>query len=197
MIYWAQLANSITMISPFVSWLYHRRKSRILRKHTTLHVSRLMIVHIPISVLYHGFAAFGIMKPVYGVLKAADLSLIHLHAMVVARLLWGKQRVDYNHGQKHAGQYHAMMCILRASETLNILSIYKICRAKENILMRLCSLYLSGACTLPMEKKCSEVAMVGLISSSLYALDDRLKNTGHAMFHIVLGYLHHITISML
>lgn len=184
---WYELANAVTMISPLICWLYHRRTAK--RHHNVRQLHRFMIVHIPISVAYHGFSAIGVHHKTIGLLRIVDLALIQIHALLATSALWSKQRQHYL-----GAICRPRRMAFRLSQALNIQVASQLAFGTEHMVLRLGSLYLSAFCTVPFEPAYKPLTVVGIVSSMLYITDTYFHGLGHPTFHILLGYFHHLTI---
>lgn len=172
MIIFSELANALSMLSPLVCWFRHRRR----HAHTRLH--KMMIVHIPISALYHLSCALPRCKAgvavVRRVLRIADLVLIHVFSLTAA---------------EDAGT------VPRAAKAYNGLCIYRTVRGHDDTLLRLGAVstcayfglrhYASKSRS--EKKKVMQLCSTGTLACALYVLDAHLHHVGHSLFHVVLG----------
>jgi len=192
-IVWPQFANAITMVSPLISWFHHRiRMKNTSKKKNKLEVTRLLLVHIPISFGYHMLSAFSVVNNIRTLFKIADLSLIHIYALKASNALRNK-RLSITYG----GESNINATLCKASSIMNSICVMRIVSGHEDTLARVLSLYICTYNALKKEPKLTEISKVGAVSSILFIFDEHLMHMGHPTFHIVLGYLHHQILSLL
>ena len=178
MIIWTQIANAVSMISPFVSMLFHRKKNENLSIHKSK-ATRLLSIHIPISFCYHLISAFNNHRRIRNILKIADLSLIHYYAIRVCEYFHHKRKAYYK------------TYLTKISLCLNSICIIRVCQGHEDTFTRIIGLYICSYNALKDEKGINEIIIIGSVSSALFYFDEHLNNIGHSLFHILLGLLHH------
>jgi len=172
-IVWTQIANAVSMLSPLMAWWHHRKN-----KAGTCGLTRTMICHIPVSFMYHLVSGFGLRGLVRQVLKALDLSLIHIYAVQTSCALM--QRMP-------------KAPLTNFPTMLNFYCVFRVCQGHEDTGVRMTSLYLCSHTAmrhLQWSKK-KQVVLIGGLSSAFFYFDDRLGDWGHSIFHIMLGRLHH------
>lgn len=178
MIIWTQIANAISMISPLVSMLFHRKKNDNLSIHKHK-ATRLLSIHIPISFCYHLISAFNSHFRIRSILKIADLSMIHYYALKVCEYFHHKRNIYYK------------TRLTKISLCLNSLCIIRVCQGHEDTFTRIIGLYICSYNALKDEQGLNEIIIIGSVSSALFYFDEHLNNVGHSLFHILLGLLHH------
>jgi hypothetical protein len=178
MIIWAQIANAVSMISPLVSMLFHRKKNDNLSVHKNK-ATRLLSIHIPISFCYHLISALNSHFRIRSILKIADLSMIHYYALTVSELFHHKRNVYYK------------TQLTKISQCVNSLCIIRVCQGHEDTFLRIIGLYICSYNALKDEQGLKEIIIIGSVSSALFYFDDHFNNIGHSLFHILLGLLHH------
>jgi FlaA1/EpsC-like NDP-sugar epimerase len=180
MIIWTQIANAVSMISPLICMLFHRKSYKT--KNDINHKSkatRLLSIHIPISFCYHFISAFDRFFHLRNVLKIADLSMIHYYALRISQYFHQKRKVNIQ------------TPLSKMSLCINSICIVRVCQGHEDTLTRIIGLYLCSYNALKDEENVSEIITIGSISSALFYFDEHLNNIGHSLFHIMLGLLHH------
>lgn len=186
MVIWTQIANAVTMISPLISWLHHRRKPK--DKNVTgckRNITRLLLCHIPVSFCYHLLSAFTCPTSIRYIFKVADLSMIHYYALKVSTCF-------------HIKNNRTEQRLTTVSQCMNSVCIMRVCQGHEDTLMRIIGLYLCSYDALKDEHKAvPKIALLGGVSSLLFYYDDKLFNLGHPMFHVMLGFLHHEILKLL
>lgn len=186
MIIWTQIANAVSMISPFISMLFHKKlnndRTSISHKHKA---TNLLSIHIPISFCYHLVSAFNRFLRIRRILKIADLSMIHFYALRISQLFHQKRKI--------IAQTH----ISNISLCLNSLCIIRVCQGHEDTFARIVGLYICSYNALRNEENLQEIILIGTVSSALFYFDDHLNNLGHSLFHILLGLLHHNILKLL
>jgi hypothetical protein len=83
---------------------------------------------------------------------------------------------------------------------LNSFCIVRISSGKDDIIIRMITILVSGNYALSPYKRHNEYKYVlrnGGASLLLYLFDDKFNNLGHSLFHILLGYLHHDVFKLL
>lgn len=178
MIIWTQIANAISMISPLVSMIFHKKKNDNVSIHKDK-ATKLLSIHIPISFCYHLVSAFNSHFRVRQILKIADLSMIHYYALRIC---------EYFHQKRNV--YHKTR-LTKLSFCINSLCIIRVCQGHEDTFTRLMGLYICSYNALKDEQGLNEIIIIGSVSSALFYFDDHLNNMGHSLFHILLGLLHH------
>lgn len=179
-IVWTQIANAFTMISPLVAWWHHRKKNRNKECHKLLRLRRTLIVHIPVSFMYHFISGLNVNGCVRALLKRCDLSLVHVYALQACKTIKSLQG-------------NGSLRLAKLSFLLNSYCITRVCRGYEDTKLRMSSLYI---CTHDAIKhvKCTRtkwcMIILGISSSALFYFDEQLMRMGHSMFHILLGFLH-------
>lgn len=175
MIVWTQIANAFTMISPLVAWWHHRKREKeccALKR-----LRRTMIVHIPISFLYHLISGLNIIGCKRGFFKVCDLVLVHVYTLQACHMI----------KQTPVSTMHLPLL-------LNTYCITRVCRGYEDTKLRMCSLYVCTHDAL-RKVKCMRskrrLVALGVSSSMLFYFDNKLMNIGHPLFHVLLGFLHH------
>jgi hypothetical protein len=185
MFLWFELANAITMLSPFAAWQRHRKK----HKHKRMH--KLLGIHIPISMMYHFCCStpFRICTYVRPHLRILDLCCIHIYAVVAAHDIKKHLRPDLQcHGRKWR-----LICIHPSIvKAWNVTCIWRIFRGHEDKFTRILAVYLCAQnglqqCTRSTKDK---VMFLGSLSSWLYTHDTSLYKCGHSLFHLLLGSIH-------
>lgn len=176
-----QLSNAFTMISPLITWLFHRKKSLGLKHKAT----RLLLIHIPISFLYHLVSAFNTPVMIVRIFKAADLSLIHIYTVKLCNFFVVKNNIC-----KQSRLY-------KFSVFLNTVCIIRVCDGHEDTIMRMVGLYICSYNALKNEPNRNDIALTGFVASSFFYFDDYLLNMGHSLFHLTLGLLHHKVLCLL
>jgi hypothetical protein len=182
-IVWTQIANAFTMISPLIAWWHHRGTKR----QNECRLRRTMIIHIPISFLYHMISGLNVRGCVRALLRTCDLSLVHVYALQACKTI----KKVHNNGSLHLSKVSK---VSKVPLLLNSYCITRVCRGYEDTKLRMSSLYL---CTHDAIKhvKCSRkkwrLVMLGVSSSALFYFDKQMMSMGHCMFHILLGFLHH------
>jgi len=173
----SELANAFSMLSPLVCWFRQRRQ------HSQRKMHKMMIVHIPISIMYHVVCAIPSMrhKVVRRLLKITDLVLIHVFSLTAA-----KEIHDVVGHVVHVG------AVARLPRSLNTLCIYRISRGNEDKWLRLAAVYSCVHYGLKHNKnkrKQLQIYAIGTLACTFYLLDAKLYNFGHSLFHVVLGVL--------
>lgn len=175
---WTQIANAFSMISPLIAWWSKRRHRAIDIKW----LRRTLIIHIPISFLYHLTSAFHIQGLTRNILKSCDLSLVHVYALQASCAIRNKLT-------EFSFKPHKP----KVSMVVNIFCIMRVCKGHEDTRLRMSSLYICGHDVvrhIGNHKHTPKLIVLGVSSSLLFYFDDSLKNMGHSMFHILLGLLH-------
>lgn len=192
MVRWTEIANAITMLSPLICWWRHRHRSK--HHHTEVRaLHRWMIIHIPVSFLYHSLGAFLDNLAIIYFLRKIDFTMIQVHAIVATGAVWRKQWRMRQRAQPQQVISVIRRVFFRASLCQNVRVLVKLwVHQTNNTFERLGSLYLICACTIPYEETCKQLVGVGTLSSMLYIMDDYMFGFGHPSFHIILGYLHHL-----
>lgn len=179
---WTQIANAFSMISPFIAWWSHRRNQDSKNKHLK-RLRRTLIIHIPISFLYHFTSALGIQGLTRNILKSCDLSLVHLYALQARSAITDNvSRFSITSQEKP-----------KLSTLLNLYCVVRVCKGYEDTRLRMTSLYACGHDVVRHvgnHKHTKKMVVLGVSSSILFYFDESLKNMGHSMFHILLGFLH-------
>jgi hypothetical protein len=184
-IVWSQFANAMTMISPFIAWFNHRKnKSETDNK---CKITRLLLLHIPVSFCYHLMSAIQAPRKFINMLKITDLSFIHYYAMKVGKV--------FHQNKKNKLNYDIQL--YKLSNTINTLCIIRVCQGNDDTLLRITGLYVCSYNALRGERTINEVSVIGLLSSLLFYYDDNLNKVGHPLFHIFLGVLHHKILKLL
>lgn len=178
MVIWTQIANAISMISPLVSMLFHRKKIDCNSIHKNK-ATRLLFIHIPISFFYHLISAFNSHFRIRSILKIADLTMIHYYALKVCEYFHHKRNIYYK------------TQLTKISLCVNSLCIIRVCQGHEDTFTRMIGLYICSYNALKGEQGLNEIIIIGSVSSALFYFDDHLNNIGHSLFHILLGLLHH------
>ncbi len=190
MIIWTQVANAVSMISPFLSMLFHRRQihKEINSRKSTIHkhkATNLLSIHIPISFCYHLISAFNKFFHIRYILKIADLSMIHYYALRISHYFQQKRNI--------ITRTH----LSNISLCLNSLCIIRVCQGHEDTFTRIVGLYVCSYNALKNEENIHEIILIGTVSSALFYFDDHLNNVGHSLFHLLLGLLHHKILRLL
>ena len=178
MIIWTQIANAVSMISPLVSMLFHRKKNSNISIYKNK-ATKLLLLHIPISFCYHLISAFNSHFRLRNILKIADLSMIHYYALKVCEYFHHKRKIYYK------------TQLTKISLCINSLCIIRVCQGHEDTFTRMIGLYICSYNALKDEQGINEIIIIGSVSSALFYFDDYLNNVGHSLFHILLGLLHH------
>jgi hypothetical protein len=187
MFLWFELANAITMLSPFAAWQRHRKKHKQKRMH------KLLGIHIPISMIYHVCcsAPLRICTFVRPHLRVLDLCCIHIYAVVAAHDIKKHLRPDVlcNCNSDTKKWIRVRPSIVKA---LNVTCIWRIFRGHEDKFTRIVAIYLCTSdglqqCTRSAKKR---VMLLGSLSSWLYTFDTSLYKCGHSLFHLLLGSIH-------
>lgn len=171
---WTQIANALTMISPLIVWFKHRNAQKECKELSCL--KHMLIIHIPVSFMYHMVSAFNTGRCIRGLLKRADLSLIHIYALKACGAIKRTQ-------------------LSKASTMLNAYCVTRVFQGYEDTKLRISSLYICTHDALRhikvVDKAKQRLIILGVTSSLLFYFDEDLKSMGHSMFHILLGFLHH------
>jgi hypothetical protein len=183
-IVWTQIANAFTMISPLIAWWHHRNTKRQKECRELFRLRRTLILHIPISFLYHMVSGLNVRRCVRGLLKACDLSLVHVYALQACKTI----KKIHGNGSLHLSK------LPRIPLLLNSYCITRVCRGYEDTKLRMSSLYICTQDAIQHVKctrtKC-RMFLLGAWSSVLFYWDEQMMRMGHSMFHILLGFLHH------
>jgi hypothetical protein len=179
-IVWTQIFNAITMISPFISWFKHRHNLRNTRTHN------LLLIHLPLSTLYHLISAFKDGCKIQKILLTLDIALIHAYSLSATNEISKCLNITYNKSELN---------ILRTSYCMNTFCIAHVSIHKNNNdinfnLTRITSLFLHSYVPLQKLNVINKLFGLGSISVLLYMFDNKLYNYGHSIFHIILGLLH-------
>lgn len=185
MIVWTQIANAVSMISPYITMLIHRKQSNKKNGSHKHKATRLLSIHIPISFCYHLISAFNKFLHLRRILKIADLSMIHYYALRVSHYFHQKRNMNM---KTH---------LSNVSLCLNSFCIIRVCQGHEDTLARMIGLYICSYNALKGEHGIHEIILIGSLSSGLFYFDDQLYHIGHSVFHVLLGLLHHKILSLL
>lgn len=183
MIIWTQIANAVSMISPLICMLFHRKTNKY-NSHKRK-ATRLLSIHIPISFCYHFVSAFNRFFRLRYVLKVADLSMIHYYALKLSQ---------YFHQKRNKS---VQTLLFKVSFCVNSICIIRVCNGHEDTFTRVVGLYICSYNALKGEENIKDILTIGSVSSVLFYFDEHLKNVGHSLFHLLLGLLHHKVLLLL
>lgn len=170
-----ELANALSMIAPMFTWLRHRRH----RSHQQTH--KLMALQIPISFFYHMSVSILGQCHLSRLLRACDITLIHIYSFVATRTVKRKTILHVNDTDK---TFEDMLLVW------NTYYIFRVCQGHDDSLVRIIGIYASSVYAVFGKKETVMLTGIGSLCSLLYIFDNRLNNMGHSLFHIALGGLY-------
>jgi hypothetical protein len=180
-----QLLNAISMACPLFVWMkkHHCHARRLFH--------RFLIVHIPLSFVYHFLQ--GVKLPIPNIekiitfLKVTDCMFVHIYTSICNRDIAIYQKINYAQSEK-VGR-----CAMYSLNTICMLKMIKqpsLIDETHFSIGRVLALGGLSLSTLRHTKQLQKGILCGSFGALLYILDPYLGNYGHCIFHIVLGNVH-------
>lgn len=176
-----QLLNALTMVSPLYVWM-RKRKSHV---NNLFH--KCLIIHIPVSFLYHLFQGLCIQGRTTQTLKVVDCIFVHLYTIICNVGITTYKKIKFTRFETYTR---------RVTHTLNMSCVLRM--VKNPILLddvlfsfeRILALGILSVSTLRHTEQCKNGCLNGLSCASLFIGDRYLAGYGHCLFHVLLGCLH-------
>jgi len=180
-----QVLNALSMVSPFLVWLQRRRGY----KHLFFH--KLLILHIPISFMYHFLQGIkdmlSISQKYIIIFKVADCVLVHGYAITCNKCIATKKQMIFSQWETiiRGGAY-----MLNGSCIVNIVHEPKLLDDVAFSMIRVMAIGVLSCSSFRHTKKRISGSGYGALCALLFIADSYMLNYGHCLFHLLLGGLH-------
>jgi hypothetical protein len=181
-----QILNALTMVSPLWVWFNKRRS----HKHLAFH--KLLILHIPVSFMYHLLQGIKGLIPISHrlivIFKVADCAMIHGYTTLCNMGITTYHRMRFTRWESIAR---------RATHCMNISCIVNMVREPKVIdnamfsILRVVAIGTLSSSTLSHTDQRFAGTLYGTLCALLFMVDSKLADYGHCLFHLALGGLHH------
>ena len=181
-----QVLNALSMASPLLIWARKRR----FHKHLAFH--KLLILHIPISFMYHFLQGISGIIPmsqkIIIMLKVADCAMIHGYTTIcnVGIATYNKMKFSRWEALTRCSSY-----IINISCIVNMIREPRVIDDVVFSMMRVSAIGVLSWSTVRHTDQSIQGTVYGVSCALLFMSDSKLANYGHCLFHLLLGCLHH------